>query len=120
MRPRSSRRIVGGDAWPTSHAHIDDEAPVTEWVYAQKDPAEELAELRCFSFTKRQPEGDVQFVITVKEFATRNKLQMRFYAQADREVNQKTAPFLPFGWGDSLLAALSECVDAIRQNPCEL
>ena len=90
---------------------------MTEWVYAQKEPSEELAELHYFSFTKRQPHGDVQFVITVKEFAERNALQMRFYAQADKQVNQKTAPFLPFGWGDSLLRALSECIDGIRQNP---
>ena len=94
-----------------------DEAHVTEWVYAQGDPAEELAELHYFSFKKRQPEGDIEFVITVKEFASRNALQMRFYAQADKEVNQRTAPFRPFGWGDSLLRALSECLDAIRQAP---
>ena len=90
---------------------------MTEWVYAQADSAEELAELHYFSFKKRRPEGDVEFVITVKEFASRNALQMRFYAQADKEVNQKIAPFRPFGWGDSLLRALSECMDAIRQSP---
>jgi hypothetical protein len=87
-------------------------------VYAQKDADEELAELHYFSFTKRQPEGDVQFVIAVKEFASRNALQMRFYAQADKEVNQGSAAFRPFGWGDSLLRALSECLDSIRQYPC--
>jgi hypothetical protein len=90
---------------------------VAEWVYAQNDPAEELAQLHYFSFKKRQPEGEIEFLITVKEFAARNALQMRFYAQADKEVNQKATPFRPFGWGDSLLRALSECMDAIRQNP---
>ena len=90
---------------------------MAEWVYAQMDPAEELAQLHYFSFKKRQPEGEIEFVITVKEFASRNALQMRFYAQADKEVNQRTAPFRPFGWGDSLLRALSECMHAIRQNP---
>ena len=92
---------------------------MTEWVYAQADSAEELAELHYFSFKKRRPEGDVEFVITVKEFASRNALQMRFYAQADKEVNQRIAPFRPFGSGDSLLAALTECVRAIRQYPYE-
>jgi hypothetical protein len=92
---------------------------VTDWVYAQKDSAEELAQLHHFSFKKRQLEGEVEFVITVKEFATRNAVQMRFYAQADKEVNQKTAPFRPFGSGDSLLAALTECLRAIRQYPYE-
>ena len=90
---------------------------MAEWVYAQIDPAEELAQLHYFSFKKHQPDGEIEFVITVKEFASRNALQMRFYAQADKEVNQKTAPFRPFGWGDSLLRALSECMDAIRQSP---
>ena len=89
------------------------------WVHAQDHPADELAQLHYFSFKKRQPEGEIEFVITVKEFACRNALQMRFYAQADKEVNQRTAAFRPFGWGDSLLNALSECIRAIRQFPCE-
>lgn len=90
---------------------------MSEWIYAQNEPAEELAQLHYFSFKKRQPEGDVDFVITVKEFASRNALQMRFYAQADKEVNQGPGAFRPFGWGDSLLAALSECLGVIRQHP---
>ena len=53
---------------------------MAEWIYAQSDPAEELAELHFFSFKKRRPEGDIEFVITVKEFASRNALQMQFYA----------------------------------------
>lgn len=92
---------------------------MAEWVYAQKDPAEELAQLHYFSFKKDQPEGAIEFMITVKEFADRNALQMRFFAQADKEVNQRSAPFRPFGWGESLLDALSECVRAIRQHPYE-
>ena len=94
-------------------------APVAEWVYAQTDPSEELAQLHYFSFKKHQAEGEIEFVITVKEFASRNTVQMRFYAQADKEINQRTAPFRPFGSGDSLLAALTECVRAIRQYPYE-
>ena len=90
---------------------------MAEWVYAQTDPAEELAQLHLFSFKKRQPEGEIEFVITVKEFAPRNALQMRFYAQADKEINQIAAPFRPFGWGDTLLSALSECMRVIRQFP---
>jgi hypothetical protein len=92
---------------------------VADWEYAQKDPAEELAQLHYFSFKKRQPDGEVEFVITVKEYATRNALHMRFYAQADKELNQRTAPFRPFGWGDTLVMALTECMRAIRQFPYE-
>ena len=39
---------------------------MAEWVYAQKDPAEELAQLHYFSFKKRQADGEIEFVITVK------------------------------------------------------
>ena len=92
---------------------------MAEWVHAQKDPADELAQLHYFSFKKRQAEGEIEFVITVKEFASRNALQMRFYAQADKEINQRTAPFRPFGSGDSLLNALSECIRSIRQYTYE-
>jgi hypothetical protein len=92
---------------------------MAEWVYAQTDPLEELGHLDYFSFKKRLPSGDVEFVVTVKEFAVRNRLHMQFYAQADKEVNQKTAPFVPFGWGDSLLNALSECMRCIREYPYE-
>lgn len=92
---------------------------MTEWIYAQNDPAEELAQLHYFTFKHRQPEGEIEFVITVKEFASRNALQMRFYAQADKEINQGAAPFRPFGWGDSLLGALSECLGVIRRHPGE-
>ena len=92
---------------------------MTEWIYAQHDPSEELAQLHYFSFKKSRPEGEIEFVITVKEFASRNALQMRFYAQADKEVGHGGGSFRPFGWGDSLLAALSECVGVIRQHPYE-
>ena len=95
---------------------------MSDWTYAQRAPAEELAQLHYFAFKKHQsegPESDVEFVITVKEFAARNAVQMRFYAQADKEVNQRTAPFRPFGWGDSLLAALMECMRVIREHPYE-
>ena len=92
---------------------------MSDWEYAQRDPAEELAQLHYFSFKKRQPEGEIEFVITVKEYATRNALHMRFYAQADKELNQRTAPFRPFGWGDTLAHALCECMQAIRKFPYE-
>ena len=92
---------------------------MADWEYAQTDPAEELAQLHYFSFKKRQPDGEIELVITVKEFASRNALHMRFYAQADTELNQRTAPIRPFGWGDTLLNALCECLRAVRQFPYE-
>jgi hypothetical protein len=86
-------------------------------VYAQSDPVEELAQLYFFSFKKCQPTGEVEFVITVKEFASRNALQMRFYAQADKEVNQRIAPFRPFGWGIRYCARSANALTPSARTP---
>ena len=107
----------GGGATGSAESHEDEASVAENWVHAQHDLPEELAKLHYFSFKKQLPESEVEFVITVKEYACRNALHMRFYAQADKEINQRTAPFRPFGSGDSLLQALSECVCAIRQYP---
>jgi hypothetical protein len=32
-----------------------------------------------------------------------------------RDLNQRTAPFRPCGWGSTLSAALSECIRNIRR-----
>jgi hypothetical protein len=93
---------------------------VAEWEYARADASEELAEVRFFSMKKRQEGGDVTFRISVKEFAVPPPGQhLRFFAQADKAVNQKTAAFLPSGWGNSQLKALSDCMRLIRQFPYE-
>ncbi len=93
---------------------------MTDWHYAQADRAEELAQLHFFLMKKRQPGGEVSFRITVKEFASAPPGQhLRFFAEADKQVNQKTAPFLPSGWGDTILKALADCMRIIRDFPYE-
>lgn len=93
---------------------------MSDWKFAQKDGSEELALLHQFSLKKQQPGGEVCFLITVKEFAAPPKGQFaRFFAQADKQVNQKTAPILPTGWGNSLLDALCDCARMIREFPYE-
>ncbi len=92
---------------------------MSEWTFAQTQPSEELAQLHFFSMKKCQPDGDIEFIITVKEYVDRNQYHMRFFAEADKQTNQKSAPFTPFGWGESLLQALSECVRAIHRFPYE-
>jgi hypothetical protein len=92
---------------------------MAEWHFAQIDPSEELAELHYFSMKKHQPEGDVEFIITVKEYVDRNPHLMRFFAQADKEVGQKTGAFRPFGWGATLSQALSECMKLVRRHSFE-
>jgi hypothetical protein len=93
---------------------------VAEWQFAQADKSEELAELHFYSLKKRQAGGDVTFRITVKEYATPPAGQrLRFFAEADKQVNQKTAALLPSGWGDSILKALGDCIRLIRRFPYE-
>ncbi len=93
---------------------------MAEWEYAQADKNEELAELHFFTMKKHQPSGDVTFKITVKEYATPPLGQhLRFFAEADKAVNQKTAPFVPSGWGSSVLKALADCMRLVRQFPYE-
>jgi hypothetical protein len=93
---------------------------VNDWKFAQKSQNEELAQLQVFSFKKCHGEGNTEFRITVREFAAPPPGQhFRFFAQADKQVNQKVAPFLPSGWGNSVLEALNGCTRMIREFPCE-
>jgi len=93
---------------------------MSEWVYLQADPSEMLTQYHYFSFVKKQPSGEVKFSLTVKEFAVPPPGQrVRFYAEADKAVNQNTAAFVPCGWGSSVFAALGDCVRLIRQFPYE-
>lgn len=92
---------------------------MSDWTFAQTQASDELAQLHYFSIKKCQPDGDVEFIITVKEYVDRNQYHMRFFAEADKQTNQKSAPFTPCGWGESLLQALSECVRAIHRFPYE-
>ncbi len=92
---------------------------MSEWVFAQSDPSEELAQLHFFSMKKRQAGGDIEFLITVREYAQPADASMKFFAQADKQTNQKVAPFTPCGWGSTLLKALAECVQAVHRFPFE-
>ena len=91
-----------------------------EWQLTKTSSGEELAKLTLFSMKKSQPEGSVNFRITVREYAVPPAGQrLRFFAEADKPVNQKTASFVPCGWGNSLFAALGDCLRLIRQFPYE-
>ena len=88
---------------------------MSDWKYAQADPSEALARLHFFSTKKRQPGGDIELRITVREYVTAEIGDLLFYAEADQELNQKTAPFRPCGWSNTLQGALSECMRNIRR-----
>jgi hypothetical protein len=88
-----------------------------EWVYAQSNPAEQFARLQFYSMKKLQDGLEIEFRITVKEFITPKDPALKFFAQADRQTNQKAIPFTPSGWGSTLLSALEECVRAVNRFP---
>jgi hypothetical protein len=92
---------------------------LSEWAYAQEQPAERLCRIEQYAVMKQQAGGDVEFLITVREYFSPPDPAMRFLAQADKQTNQKTAPYTPTGWGSSLLQALAECLKAIRKFPYE-
>jgi hypothetical protein len=93
---------------------------VSDWRFAQKYPSEELAQLHLYSFKKCVTGTEINFTITVREFAAPPPGQhFRYFAQADKLINQKIAPFLASGWGNSILEALTGCTRAIREFPCE-
>lgn len=90
-----------------------------EWKFAQSDESQRLARLHFFTATRRQPDGEVEFRITVREYVTPEDPAMLFFAQADKQTNQKSAPFTPCGWGRSLVDALAACMRAIERFPYE-
>ncbi|HUJ21535.1 MAG TPA: hypothetical protein VLX58_08450 [Bryobacteraceae bacterium] len=90
-----------------------------EWGFAQVHPTDHLAQLHFFSIMKPCAGGEVEFRITVWEYAKPRDAALHFFAQADKQTNQKAAPFTPSGWGRSILDALTECIKAIHRFPYE-
>lgn len=92
---------------------------MSDWTFACREPDGEFARLHCFAIKRPSARGPVEFRITVREYANPETASMTFFAQTDKQTNQKTLPFTPCGWGPSLLAALSECIRAIDKFPYE-
>ena len=91
---------------------------MSDWEFAQSDPAQRLARLHYFSMEKKLESGGViEFTITVQEFVTPKEPTMIFFAQADKQTNQHVAPYTPTGWGKTLVDALSQCVRAVNRFP---
>ncbi len=90
---------------------------MSEWEFAQADPEQQLAKVHHFSMIKRQEGGNVEFIITVKEFLTPKDPAMGFLAEADKQTNQGVATYTPVGWGKTLLAALAQCMREVERFP---
>ena len=88
---------------------------MNDWKYVQRDPTEQLAKLHFFSVKKPHTSGPVELRITVWEYATPEIGDLSFFAQADVKLNQQTAPFRPCGWSNTLMGALSECLQNMRK-----
>lgn len=88
-----------------------------EWAYAQAKATEKLSRLNYFSVMKQQDGAEIEFVITVKEYAAPTDRRMRFFALADKQTNQESAPYTPCGWGETLLSALSDCIMELHRFP---
>jgi hypothetical protein len=89
-----------------------------DWEYVETEPAEAFCRMEYFGIKKVLENGcSVEFLVTVREYVQRPDPAMAFFAQADKQVNQKTAPYTPVGWGSTRNDALWECVKAIRKFP---
>jgi hypothetical protein len=98
---------------------LEEDTVLAEWSYPDTHQAEQYCQLQYFGFKKVQADGDVEFIITVREYIKPPDPAMRFFAHTDKQTNQRTAPFTPVGWGGTLSDALSECIKAIRRFPYE-
>ena len=87
---------------------------MSDWKLLQRDPSEQLAKLHFFSVKKQHSSGPVEIRITIWEYATAEIGALCFFAQTDVALNQKTAPFHPCGWSNTLIGALSECLRNVR------
>jgi hypothetical protein len=92
---------------------------MSDWGYAQTDPRQQLSQLHLFSVKKLDGEKEIEMTITVKETFTPEMGTLRYFAQADKQINQKTAPYTPTGWGKTLFEALSACIREINRFPYE-
>ena len=92
---------------------------LAEWTYVETDASEGYCHLQYFGIKKQHAGGDVEFVITLREYINPPDPALKFFAQADKQTNQKTAPFTPSGWGRTLLDALAECIKEVHRFPYE-
>ncbi len=51
-----------------------------EWAYAQTKASEKLARVSYFSVMKQQDGAEIEFLITLKEYAVPKDRRMQFFA----------------------------------------
>ena len=90
---------------------------MSDWKLIELHESEELAELRHFSFKRKQGDREIEFNITVREFSNPSLGAMRFFARSNKQTNQELAPYTPSGWGNDIMSARADCLRAIRKFP---
>ena len=80
------------------------------WKHLEIGHEGSLARLHYFSVIKKQASGEIEFQITVRESAKPATPDMLFFAEADKETNQRVAPYRPSGWSNTLEDALRLCI----------
>lgn len=89
-----------------------------DWEFIETHAEEAFSRIEYFGFKKPMPDGtSVDFVVTLHHYRLRPDPAMSFFAQADKQVNQKTAPYTPSGWCSTAQEALWECLKSIRKFP---
>jgi hypothetical protein len=88
-----------------------------DWQYIEAEAAEQFCRIEYFSLKKLQDGQEIEFTVAVKEYLQPPDPAMRFFAQADKAINQQAAPYTPCGWGPNLSTALWECMQGIRKFP---
>ena len=68
---------------------------MSEWVFAQSNPTQQLARLHYFSTKKLQDGQEIEFVITVREYITPPDPSMKYLASTDKQTNQKVSAYTP-------------------------
>ena len=90
------------------------------WEYLSDDPNLGLIKLHHFLVCRLQEGREIEFPVTVREYPEGSrKGPLRYFAQTDKQTNQKTAPYTPSGWGPTIDEALSACLKEIQRFPYE-
>jgi len=93
---------------------------MSDWEFAQTDTAEQLGRVHFFSMKKLQGSEEIDFTITITEFGAPKSPALKFFAQADKETNQRAVAYTPSGWGKTMLEALSACIREINRFPYQI
>ena len=92
---------------------------MSDWTFVETTAGESLCRVEHFGIHKEQDGRKIEFQIAVREYINPPDKAMKYYAETDKQTNQRTAAYTPCGWGTTLSQALWECIGVIRRFPYE-